>query len=211
LANLPAVNLLPPEFGERKRLQQIQAGVALVVLLAVGVVGYVDYSGRQNVHEAKQQLANATSEQGSLTRELAKYDQVKLTQSQLQASEALLTQSMATEVQWSNYLADLSTLLPANTWLTKLTINESLPAGGVLSPSQPAGQIGTMTLQGEAIQYNDLASWLDALAKEGGLANVYFSTASENYIGDKKVVDFQGSSEVTADALSARCAKPGVC
>lgn len=211
LAALPRVNLLPPEIHERRRLQLVQAAAVVLVIAAVGGVGFLYTNGRESVASAKKSLDTATSQNSALTRQLATFSNVKGTAAQLAASQALLTQATASEVSWSNFLADLSTLLPTTTWLTSLTVNESVQPGTLVAPAQAPAAIGTLSVQGFALKYPNLADWLDSVAKESGLSNVYFSTATEQFIGPTKVVTFQGSSTVTASALDGRCASAGSC
>lgn len=209
-STLPRVNLLPPEIGERKRLQQVQMIVVLLVVTAVAGVGYAYVEGKHSVQSAQSALTKVTTENANLTRAVASYSNVKGTAAELAAHEAMLIQATSTEVRWSEYLSDFSQL-PPNTWLTSLTLTDTLSPGSLLTPSQATPKIGTVTVQGIALKYGDLANWLDALQPEPGVANVSFSTATETYIGASKVIDFQGSSDLTSAALSGRCAKPGSC
>jgi Tfp pilus assembly protein PilN len=215
-STLPRVNLLPPEIQERKRLQQVQAAVLVGVVAVAGGVGYLYYQGTHQVSDAKQQLSQASAENGQLTRQLATFSDVKATAAQLNASEALLTQATATEVRWSEYLADFG-FLPRNSWMTTLTVNSSLPPGTLSTPTQAPAEIGTVSVGGYSMKYTDLATWLDSLAEQKNakqqktLDNVYLSKAGETFIGDTKIVQFNASANVPAAGLSGRCATPGSC
>jgi hypothetical protein len=95
-----------------------------------------------------------------------------------------------------------------------MTLTETVAPGSLSSPSQAPASIGTASFQGVGLKYASLADWLDRVAKIGdgsGLTNVYLSTAAESFIGPTKVVNFQATSGLTSTALSARCAKAGVC
>lgn len=215
-STLPRVNLLPPEIHERKRLQQVQAAVLIGVVAVAGGLGYLYYEGTHKVSDAKQQLARANTENAQLTRQLASYADVKATQAQLNASEALLTQAKATEIRWSEYLADFG-FLPHNSWITSLSVSSSLSAGTLANPSQATSEIGSVSIDGVSMKYTDLATWLDALAEEQNakqqktLDNVYLSKASEIFIGPTKVVQFNASADVPVAGMSGRCATPGSC
>jgi Tfp pilus assembly protein PilN len=215
-STLPRVNLLPPEIEERKRLQQVQAAVLVGVVAVAGGVGYLYFQGTHKVSDAKQQLSQASAENSQLTRQLATFSDVKATAAQLNASEALLTQATATEIRWSEYLADFG-FLPHNSWMTTLTVNSSLPPGTLATPSQAGPEIGTVSIGGYSMKYTDLATWLDSLAEQENakqqkmLDNVYLSKASESFIGDTKIVQFDASANVPTAGLSGRCATPGSC
>jgi type IV pilus assembly protein PilN len=208
LTTLPRVNLLPPEIGEKRRLQQVQAALVLAVVASVGAVVFLDMQGGHKVAAAKEQLSSATADNARLTQQLAQYSDVKATSAALVANQNLLNQAMSTQVQWSGYLADLSVVLPANTWLTSVTFSSQLAAGSLSTPAQATPTIGNVTFNGIAIKWSDVAAWLDSLQPERGLADVYFSNASESYIGATKTVAFQASANLTSQAL---CQKLGGC
>lgn len=213
---LPRVNLLPPEIQERKRLQQVQAAVLVGVLAVAGGVGYFYYEGTHKVSDARQQLANANSQNAQLTRQLAAFNDVKATAAQLGASEALLTQATSSEIRWSEYLADFG-FLPRNSWMTSLSVSSSLSPGTLTSAAQATPEIGTVTISGFSMKYPDLATWLDSLAEQQNakqqkmLDNVYLSKAAESFIGPTKVVQFSATANVPVAGLSGRCATAGSC
>lgn len=213
---LPRVNLLPPEIQERKRLQQFQAAVLIGVVAVAGGVAYMYVQGSHHVSDAKQELAKATSENAALTRDLAQFNGMKALAAQLNASEALLTQASSTQVRWSEYLSDFG-FLPQNSWMTNLTLTNSLPAGSLTSQSQAPSVIGSVTVTGYSMDFPSLAAWLDGLSSQENaehekmLSNVYLSKGEENYIGNTKVVKFSATANVPAAGLSAVCATPGSC
>jgi Tfp pilus assembly protein PilN len=222
LANLPRVNLLPPEIGERKRLQAVQAGVVAAVVVSLVGVGYLYTDSKHKVTTAKQQLATVTATNTALTAKLATFAPVKQLATQLAASEAMLTQAMSTEVLWSQFLADLSTTAPASTWLTQLTLSESVRPGSLANPAQAPDVIGNLAAQGfaapqgTASPWPSLADWLDSLdpTQKNGLATVQgatFATAVLADLAKHPVVQFQGSAVITSKALSDRCATAGSC
>jgi hypothetical protein len=68
--------------------------------------------------------------------------------------------------------------------------------------------IAQITYSGVAFEHDNVATWLDALAKEKGFVNPYFTNSSENFIGPKKVFDFTGTVDGTDVLKSNRYAKP---
>jgi len=211
VGDLPRVNLLPPEIHERKKVRAAQAGAALAIAAAIAgvAVGYV--RAGHSVDAAKADLASKQQQQTVLTQRLSKLTDVRTTASLLAANEALMSRAMATEVEWSTYLQDFTAIIPNTTWLTQLTMSSSLAPGSLVSPSQAPARTGTITFQGDTLKWPTLADLLDSLAKEKGLSNVYFSTATEQYIGPTKIVNFQASSDLNPSALSGRCADSGSC
>jgi Tfp pilus assembly protein PilN len=226
IADLPHVNLLPPEIGERKRLQQVQLLGVVLLAVAVAAVGALYTTGKSDVSNAKKQVAAANAENATLTRSVATYAHVSAVKADKDAHEAMLIQAMATEIQWSNYLGAFATL-PTSTWLEGLTLSETVQPGSLTSPTQAPAIVANISFQGTGVKsYLSLADFLDRVATLGGgggtatgggvgaqdgFISVYFSTAVEAFIDATKVVNFAASTAMTSTALSKRCVKAGDC
>ena len=59
-----------------------------------------------------------------------------------------------------------------------------------------------MTFEGNGFAHNDVAAWLDALAKQKGLTQPYFTKSEHEEIGDETAVTFASQATITEDALS---------
>lgn len=218
LATMPRVNLLPPEIAERQKVRQIQFGViAGVAVVAVGV-GALAVQSRGGVSKAKDELAAAQVKQASLQNQLNKLQYVTQTGELRDSAEATLTQATATEVHWSDYLADISVQIPPTVWVTQMTFAENVSPGSLPSPAAAPQQVGSVSIAATALSssqaqsaHNGVAAWLDAATKEKGFASPWFSNAQEAYIGSTKVSNFTSTVNLTSDALTKRCAQPGVC
>jgi hypothetical protein len=212
-AALPHVNLLPPEIGEQKRLQQVQLIGVLVLLLAVGAVAFLYVHGSGSVKTSKQHVATANADNAALNKQVAGFADVGQVNASLGAKEAMMTQAMSTEVLWSTYLGSFATL-PTTSWLKSMTLSESLSPGTLTSVKQAPPIVATAAFDGVGMNYAALAGWLDKVAQLGqvnGLTNAYFSSATEAFIDSTKVVNFAGTANLSAVGLSGRCEKPGVC
>jgi Tfp pilus assembly protein PilN len=213
LADLPHVNLLPPEIGERKRLQQVQVGGVAILLAAVGVVAALYVTGASDVTKAKQAKATAVAENTTLTAKAASFSTLRQVQSSLSAHEAMLTQATSSEILWSSYFGSFATL-PTSTWLTSMTLSENIGPGSLTSTKDAPILVGSASFSGIGLKYGSLADWLDKMATIGngvGFLNATFSTASESYIDSTKVVNFAGTVTLTPASLAGRCATPGKC
>ncbi len=210
IVTLPRVNLMPPEIAERKRLSQIKAGLALVVVVALGAVALLYQHGQGSVSAANDTLVEANAQQGVLRGQLADLAATKTLAQSLATRETMLSLAKGSEVRWSSYLTDLSLTIPKNVWLTNLTISQ---ATQVVQPgvARPDGRIGDVSFTGTARSHDDVAAWLDSLATQVGYSHPYFSSSTEKYLGPEKVTDFTSTVDLTADALSGRCDKSGVC
>jgi Tfp pilus assembly protein PilN len=206
LAGLPRVNLLPPEIAEKRRARKMQVGMGAAVAVAVvGVAaGYV--MAHSSVSSAKSDLADAQAETSRLQTQVAQYAGDQTLRAQLSAEQGMLSTAMANEVQWSHYLNDLTLRIPDNVWVSNVTITTG--SSGTTGATAGAGGIGQISVAGTAFTHDDVAAWLDSLAKEKGYANPYFQNSAETFIGTRRFVNFTSTAVVTSDALSGRYTRP---
>jgi Tfp pilus assembly protein PilN len=207
---LAIVNLLPPEIYEAARFRRLQFALAGVGVGAVAIVGGLTYQAHHSVSAANAQLAAANAQKTSLQSQQNNLQSVRDVYNQVAAKKAMLSRAMGNEVRWSGYLTDLSLRIPANVWLTNVSATESVPGatGSVpvatnASPLLSSG-IGTVQFSGVAFSHDDVATWLDALAKEKGFTNVYFSSSTKGTIGPRQVVNFVSQVSLSPAALSGR-------
>ena len=215
---LPRVNLLPPEIFEKRQLQRAQAALGLVVLVAVVGVGLAYVNGGSGVTDAKARLQAAQTTQTTLQGQLDQLSYVTADAAQAQAAKAMLGQATGSEIPFSTYLSDLSLLTPKNVWFTSLTLTSSVPAGSIVAGAAPPATVGTVTFSGLALAHDDVSTWLDNAAKEGGFADPYFTSATETLVpgtgaasgtAPKTWDTFSSSVNLTSAALCS--AQPGKC
>ena len=209
--NIAVVNLLPPEIFEAARFRRLQFALAGVGVAAIAVVGFLTYQAHHSVAAANDQLTQAESQQTSLQSQVTGLQSVRDVYNQVAAKQAMLSNAMGNEIRWSYYLTDLSLRVPANVWLTNLVATETSPSATGAAPAPGAGAspllssgIGSVQFSGVAFSHDDVATWLDALAKEKGFTNVYFSNATKGVIGPRSVVNFVSQVTLSQAALSGR-------
>jgi Tfp pilus assembly protein PilN len=216
--DLPRVNLLPREMFEKRQLQRAQAALGLVVLGAVVGVGFVYVNGGAAVTDGKSKLAASQTTQAQLQSKLNLLSYVTAEASQAQAAQGMLTQATGSQIPFSTYLADLSLLTPKNVWFTSITLTSTLPPGSLVEGANPPATVGTVAFAGQALAHNDVATWLDNAAKEGGFVDPYFTSSTESLIPGtgaatgvpaKTWVTFSSSVNLTSAALCS--AQPGKC
>lgn len=212
VATLPRVNLLPPEIDEQRRARKVQLGLGVGVLGALGVVGALTLLAAGQVSDAQDDLDAAKARNTTLQAKANEYAEVPLVFARVDAARAQLSQAMGQEVRWSYLLNDLSLKTPSKVWLTKMTVEQNVDGALVTAPAATAttaGQyltpgIGTVTFEGNGLQHNDVAAWLDALAKQKGLTQPYFTKSEVKLIGTEKSVEFVSQATITEESLSGR-------
>lgn len=205
LVALPKVNLLPPEIAEAARFRKVQAGLAGGVLAAVGVVAMLYVGASGSLSEANSELETSQATGTQLQAETAKYRDVTAVYAQAAAAEAMLTSAMGEEVRYSQFLNDLSLTVPENVWIKDVVFAQAPVTPGV-GATEPG--IGTVTFSGVGFKHDDVAVWLESLAKQKGYANPYFSNSTEALVGTRTTVNFSSTVTLTSDALSKRYTAP---
>ena len=203
---LPRVNLLPPEIGERVRFQRIQLGLGGGLLAAVGVVALLYVGAAGSVGDAGAELETVQSQHTALQAQTAEYAEVEAVYARAAQAQAMLTSAMGEEIRFSQYLNDLSLTVPDRVWLKSLTFAQTpaAPAGAVTV--EPG--IGTVTFSGVAYSHDDVAVWLESLAKQKGYVNPYFTNSTKARLGNRTVVNFDSTVTLTPGALSGRYSAP---
>jgi Tfp pilus assembly protein PilN len=205
------VNLLPPEIAEKRRARLIQVGMGAAFAASLVVVGGVYMLAHQSVANAQSDLEAAQAKNASLSAQVAKFTGDKTMRADLTAQQGMLTSAMGGEIQWSHFMNDLSLRIPDNLWVTHITFTESGVPGATApasASSVPDAGIGKIAFSGVAYTHDDVATWLDSLAREKGYANPYFSNSTTAFIGDTATVNHTSSVSLTPDALSGRYTKP---
>ena len=209
----PRVNLLPPEIAERETLRRAQLAMLGTGVAAVAVVGGLYLQASAKVSDARQDKAQAVAANAQLQAKLGDLATVKDVYAQVDAASKTLAIAMHYEVRWSTYLHDLTLTIPENVWLNRLEVKlneakssaQAASAGGENAPVFEPG-LGTVKVSGSAFSHDDVAAWLESLAKQRGYADAYF-TKSEDRLEERIIVDFDSSAVVTDKARSNRYAK----
>jgi Tfp pilus assembly protein PilN len=214
---LPCVNLLPPEIAERRRANIVKLRLGGVVVAAAAIVGVVYFQVAGGVGPAQHRLDVAAAQQTTLQHQISALSNVTKTQKELEAAKEAVSKALGNEVRWSRYLNDLSITLPSNIWVTNVAITENGVPGGAGSNSSAAtaasaasaSGLGTLSIQGDALSFNDVAVWLETLAKEKGYTNVWLTQGNTQVIGDQNVIQFTSTVTFTPDVLSKRYTQAG--
>jgi Tfp pilus assembly protein PilN len=211
-AVMPRVNLLPPEIAEKHKVRKAQLAMVATGLAAVAVVGVMYTQQSAKVSQATEAKTEALAKTTQLNQQLADLRPVQDAYAQVDLARSTLASAMAYDVQWSQYLHDLTLRIPDNVWLTSYTVKLDPAAAAAAAPGGGTGPVldpglGTVTFTGVAFTHDDVAAWLESLGKQKGYANAYFTSAVEALIGEHKVVNFTTTTQLTDKALWNRYTK----
>jgi Tfp pilus assembly protein PilN len=209
---MPRVNLLPPEIAEKHKVRRAQLAMVATGLAAVAVVGVMYTQQSAKVSQAEAAKTEALAATTRLNTQLADLRPVQDAYAQVDLARTTLATAMQYDVQWSQYLHDLTLRIPDNVWLTSYTVKldggaSAAAPGGAGGPVLDPG-LGTVTFTGTALTHDDVAAWLESLAKQKGYANTYFTASVEDHIGATKVFNFTTTTQLTEQALWKRYPTP---
>jgi Tfp pilus assembly protein PilN len=202
--SLPRVNLLPPEIAEASRLRTVQLSMGAAVVAAFVVVGGLWVVADLQAQSEQEKLDTAQANQATVSKQVNALAPVAAVYAEVDQRRQLLETALGGDVEWSQYLTDLSLTIPDNVWLTSMTVAPQTTATGTSGTAGETAQIASVTFSGTAMQHDDVALWLESLAKQEGYRSAYFNSSTEKEIGTTKVVDFSSTVVVTRDALSGR-------
>ena len=204
-ATLPRVNLLPTEIREGARFRNLQAAMGLAVVLAVVVVAALAYLGSSDVNDAQDGLSAAQTRGAVLQSQVRQYDTVPQQYALVANAQAQLQQAMSQEVRYSFILNDLSLRMPAGVWLTSLSVNQTVDTPNSTNGAWGNAQLASVKASGTAISLNDVAGWLDTLARSGTYTDPWAGNAVQSLSGATVGQwTFDSSVGVTDKALSNR-------
>ena len=186
---------------------RIQVGLGGGLLAAVAVVGGLFLDGlRQRQRRATPSSRRRPRRTRALRAETAKFADVEAVYARAAAAQAMLTQAMGDEVRFSQYMNDLSLTVPDNVWLKNVTFAQAARGRGRSARPEPG--IGTVTFTGVGFSHDDVAVWLESLAKQKGYTNPYFTNSTKALLGTRSTVNFSSTVTMTAAALSGRYTTP---
>lgn len=215
-AAVPKVNLLPPEILEGRRFARLQRWLAVVVVAVVALAAAGTWWAQTQVAEAEDRLAAAQVETAALQRKEASYAKVPKILAQVRAAESARQEAMANDLLWSKFLNQIALATTSDVWLTKVDAQVTAGTDGAgatavvssTEPLQPAG-IGTLTVEGAAHDYDDVAGWLEAFQAIPGLdVSTLHTAVSEPGDDSAAPVTFTTSVTITAAALTHRFDTP---
>jgi Tfp pilus assembly protein PilN len=194
---LPRVNLLPQEISESVRFRNAQAGMLLAAVLAFVGVAMLTVMASSDVNDAQTALTASQNEGAQLQAQVNSYADVPKLYAQVATAQAQLTTAMGQEVRYSFLLKDLSLSIPANVWLTEIQVTQPVDSPNSVTGAWGDPGVASVTFQGGAVVLNDVASWLDALARENAYSDPFVTNAA---IGGATKTSFTFTSNVIVNS-----------
>jgi Tfp pilus assembly protein PilN len=213
-AAFPRANLMPDIVAAEARAHRAKLVLVGASVASVAVVGGLYLMAAGAVSESQDRLDAAQSTTARLATEQAKYSDVPKVEAQVAAAAATQYVALGGEVRWSFLLNNLALTLPAGTSLVNFNGSVTEEPPNPADASATDGQqivsalgnpgIGTITYQGEAAGYAQVANFLDSQAKQKTLLDPFVNSVTAPTEATQKAWTFTSTTTVTAAALSHR-------
>ncbi len=212
----PAINLLPdydPKTGSswasRRVLVGAVAAAAVITALAVPTLQRQNDASKANDAAKAQELQNVQTQVqiSSLSRQAAL--QVRMT-----ALQAEIQGVLGSDVSWAAMLNELARTMPNDVWLT--SFQGTVTSGTTATTSRSAGAAGASSalgLQGSVnfgatgLDFTSVADWLKRVALMKEYANLWVPQAQKSQLGNRDIVTFQSTADLTDKAQSDRMSR----
>jgi Tfp pilus assembly protein PilN len=199
-ALLPRVNLLPPEIAERRKVRRIQGLLGASLVGVVALIGLAFVAASNSVSAAQEDLTTAQAENTQLQQQVKQYANVNAIYAAADAAQAQLVTAMGDEVRFSQLLTSLSLSVPSSVWVSSLSIGQTpLTTSTAGTPT-----IGTFSVGGTGFTHNDVGLWLESIAGLKTYSDPYFGASTEELLGEKKIIKFSSTANLTPQAYSSR-------
>ena len=190
------VNLLPAGFDQPRKDRRLRVGLGVALVAVAGLAGAGYHITLGHVAEADTRLEAAEARTAELRAAQAPYAEVPQVLAQVEAARDVRTQVSATDVPYYAYLDRLATAAPVDLTMSTVTFTAGAAADAATAT---AGGVGTLTVTGETLQMDTIASWMDNVSTIRGLEGASVSDAHRD---DRGVVTFNATATLTDDALT---------
>ena len=226
---LPVMNLLPGRGGRRVSVSTLSSSRVLIgaivgAVVLVGVLGALWLSKKHDANDLQSQAKQEEAKTAVLESQVQRLSASSDTQQQLRSLQAATVSALSTDVSWSSLLNELAHTMPNTVWLTSFQgsvqpgpgTGSTHPSGtGVPSTGSTSGttspgvQIGgglqgNVTVAATGLDYPAVADWIKRLEQIAAYDNVWVPSASTAPLGDRTVVNFQSTADLTDAARSQR-------
>ncbi|MBN2203849.1 MAG: PilN domain-containing protein [Thermoleophilia bacterium] len=174
------INLLPKEAkAKASRERGLAYALALLVVLVLGL-GAVYVQQSSAVGESEQQLADLQSQTAALQQQIA----VLMPYQELQTQRTQMTETAAqiydTRVEWSNFLEQLSLVIPDNVCLTSLScaVPTTMLPGSTTASEAATADSTAITFVGQAWTHDDVAEFMTRLGLIPQIQNILLTNSA---------------------------------
>jgi len=190
--------------GDMARRLAVAAAVVAVLLGGLSVRSVLALRGERSALAA-QKKTNAAMEA-----ELADLDHLRRLQADLDGGRRRVQAALAGDVSWPRFLDGLVRSMPDGVWLQSLTVQSgsgARPAAGGAAVPVASANSGSLQIAAIGLDYPSVADWLNKVAADPALANLAVAGLTQTGLGNRTVVNFTSTANLTPASRSDRAAR----
>jgi Tfp pilus assembly protein PilN len=209
LGGVPRVNLLPPEVGQATKARSLRAGLSLLVVAAMVVVGAGYGLASLHASTAQQALDHVNQRTVELLAQQKKYVEVRKVTSDLALTTAARQVGSSTEINWKSYRESIQANLPSGTTIVTFTATTGSPLMEFVQPTVPlqGERIAELTFSADTESLPDVPAWLNALASLKGFVDASPGSVTLNDGVYTAVVTMHINEEALANRFASDAVK----
>jgi type IV pilus assembly protein PilM len=213
---------------------QFDPKMAVAAAALIAVLGGATVYSYQKLSSERSKKDSVVERNADLEREIASYAEVQAAQLEVASVKAQMMSLLQNDVSWPKLLDDLAHTLPAGVSLSSFqgVVTPPAPAAPAPVPTEgtagaPAAEgsesapaptdaaagttvaaptvlSGTLTMSGTAPSYEALAAWLDAVAQDQAVAQVWPGTVQRSDVEGRSIITWQATAVLADGARSDR-------
>lgn len=163
---VPRANLLPPSIlafrRDRRNVRMLLMALVLAVVIALLATGVAGLAAAATASQLQAEQARTLT----LLAQQSEYSEAGEASATLAATGQALAVAGATDVDWSEYIAEIEKGLPDGMALTGVQLKATTPISVVDQPVAPlqGARVATLTLTASSADLPELELWLNSLA-----------------------------------------------
>ena len=189
--------------GDMARRLAVAAAIVAVLIGGLSVRSVLALRG-ERADLAAQKKVNT-----KMQAELADLDHLRRLQADLDGGRRRVQAALAGDISWTRFLNGLVGSMPESVWLQSLTVQAasgSRPTAAAATPAaSPNG--GSVQIAAIGLDYPAVADWLNKVAADPGLANLAVAGLTQTGLGNRTIVNFTSTANLTPAARSDRAAR----
>jgi type IV pilus assembly protein PilM len=206
------IDLCPPVKRSFRFTGEMARRLAAAAVIVVLLLGGLSVRSVLALRADRGDLASQKKVNAKMQAELANLNHLRKLQTDLDGGRRRVQAALAGDVSWTRFLDGLVRSMPDSVWIQSITVQAASgarPAAGAApdAAAAPAASSGSLQIAAIGLDYPAVADWLNKVAADPALANLSVAGLTQSGLGNRSIVNFTSTANLTAAARSDRAAR----
>jgi type IV pilus assembly protein PilM len=206
------IDLCPPVKRSFRFTGEMARRLAAAAVIVALLLGGLSVRSVLALRADRSDLAAQKKVNAKMQAELANLTHLRKLQTDLDGGRRRVQAALAGDVSWTRFLDGLVRSMPDNVWLQSLTVQAASgarPAAGAApdAGATAAANSGSLQIAAIGLDYPAVADWLNKVAADPALGNLAVAGLTQTGLGNRTVVNFTTTANLTPAARSDRAAR----